>query len=195
MRIRNLLLSFSLLLADAALAQDYAIEPKPTPAPTSSQQPKDPRPLADRLWFGGGVSLGFGTVTNLGVSPMVGYKIDQKGKWSAGLGVNYFYFKDSRYVPSYESSNYGYSVFTRYRVIPQAFLSASYNSQNYEIYNPFGDLNRREWVPFLLLGGGYSQHLGGNSYMTFQVAWDVIQDIRSPYGSQPFFSVGVGVGF
>jgi hypothetical protein len=176
-------------------AQDYAVDPKPTPPPASAQQPKDPRPLKDRIWFGGGVSLGFGTVTNVGVAPMVGYKIDQKGKWSAGIGLNYYYFKDSRYVPSYESSNYGYSIFTRYRVIPQAFLAASYNSQNYEIYSPFGDTRQREWVPFLLLGGGYSQLLGGNSYMTFQVMWDVIQDIRSPYGSQPFFSVGVGVGF
>jgi hypothetical protein len=31
--------------------------------------------------------------------------------------------------------------------------------------------------------------------MMFQIAWDVIQDIRSPYGAQPFFSVGAGVGF
>lgn len=192
--MRTLALSLSLLLAGPILAQDYVQSPpSATAAPTT--QKRDPRPMKDRLWYGGGVSLGFGTVTNVGVAPLVGYKIDLKGKWSAGLGVNYYYFKDSRYVPSYESSNYGYSIFTRYRVIPQAFLSASYNAQNYEIYTPFSDDFAREWVPFLLLGGGYSQHLGGNSYLTLQLSWDVIQDIRSPYGSQPFFSMGVGIGF
>jgi len=192
MRKTFVLLVASLLTAGTVLAQDYAINPEP-PAPPKDK--KDPRPLKDRLWFGGGVSLMFGTVTNLGVAPMVGYKVDQKGKLSTGIGLNYYYFKDSRYVPSYESSNYGWSLFSRYRVIPQAYLHAEFNSQNYEIYNPFGDDRRREWVPFLLVGGGYSQQLAGNSYMTVQILWDVIQDIRSPYGSAPFFTAGFGVGF
>lgn len=175
-------------------AQDYA-QPSAPSRNANSAPRTDTRPLKDRVWFGGGVSVMFGTVTNLGVSPMVGYKIDEKGKWSAGLGLNYFYFSDSRYTPRYESSNYGGSLFTRYRVIPQAFLHAEYNLQNYEIYTPFAENGAREWVPFLLLGGGYAQHMGGNSYLTAQVLWDVIQDIRSPYGSQPFFTMGVGVGF
>ena len=192
MRALLLLLIGIVLGAGPLVAQDYAIS---APAPKPSSDKKDPRPMKDRLWYGGGVSLMFGTVTNMGIAPMVGYKIDQKGKWSAGLGANYFYFKDSRYVIPYESSNYGWSLFQRYRVIPQAFLHASYNSQNYEIYNPFGDSFQREWVPFLMVGGGYAQQLGGNSVMMFQIAWDVIQDIRSPYGGQPFFSVGAGVGF
>ncbi|MEZ4739538.1 MAG: hypothetical protein R2818_09350 [Flavobacteriales bacterium] len=175
-----------------AEAQDYVQEPAPAAPPRVK---KDPRPMADRLWYGGGLSLMFGTVTNLGVAPMVGYKIDQKGKLSTGIGLNYYYFKDNRYVPSYESSNYGWSLFSRYRVIPQAYLMVSYNSQNYEIYRPLADSFGREWVPFLFAGGGYSQHLGGNSYMTVQILWDLLLDPRSPYGGQPFFSVGVGVGF
>jgi hypothetical protein len=195
-RMRNLCLATALAALTLApvLAQDYA-QPTSTDRTASSGQRKDPRPFKDRVWFGGGVSVMFGTVTNLGISPMMGYKIDHKGKWSAGLGANYFYFSDSRYQPAYESSNYGGSLFTRYRVIPQAYLHAEYNAQNYEIYSPFGDTNAREWVPFLLVGGGYAQHMGGNSYLTAQVLWDVIQDIRSPYGSQPFFTMGVGVGF
>ncbi|HRH68530.1 MAG: hypothetical protein JNL43_02485 [Flavobacteriales bacterium] len=187
-----ILLGALLLCGPGAAAQDYVQEPDPAP-PANSR--KDPRPLQDRLYFGGGVSLMFGTVTNLGIAPLVGYKIDQKGKLSSGIGLNYYYYKDNRYSPSYESSNYGWSVFSRYRVIPQAFLHAEYNSQSYELYSPFGETTQREWVPFLLVGGGYSQHLGGNSYLTFQILWDLIQDLRSPYGAQPFFSVGVGVGF
>lgn len=158
-------------------------------------QKKDPRPFKDRIWFGGGVNLSFGTVSNIGASPLVGYKIDQKGKWSAGLGVNYNYFSDSRFTPTFESSTYGGSLFTRYRVIPAVFLHTEYNLQSYEIFRPFSDELAREWVPFLLVGGGYAQSMGGRSFLTIQVLWDVIQDVRSPYGSQPFITGGVGVGF
>lgn len=190
-------LPLALLLASSPLlAQDYAATPGTTSATATPPKPrKDPRPLKDRLWFGGGVNVSFGTVSNLGASPMVGYKIDQKGKWSAGLMINYNYFSDSRYTPRYETSTYGGSLFTRYRVIPPLYLHAEYNQQSYELYSPLGDTGRREWVPFLLLGGGYAQPMGGNAFLTFQVLWDVIQDVRSPYGSQPWVTGGVGVGF
>lgn len=195
MRILHLSLIPFALAALPLCAQDYAVGGAPAAARPAPTPRPDSRPLKDRLWFGGGVSLMFGTVTNLGIAPLVGYKIDEKGRWSAGVGGNYYYFSDSRYKPAYESSTYGWSLFSRYRVIPQAYLHAEYNSQNYAIYNPFGESDRREWVPFLLVGGGYAQSIGGRSYMTFQVLWDVIQDVRSPYGSQPFFTMGVGVGF
>lgn len=175
----------------SAVAQDYATGTTQRAAPDK----KDTRPLRDRLWFGGGVNLSFGTVTFLGVSPLVGYKIDEQGKWSAGLGANYNYISDNRYTPAYQTSTYGGSLFTRYRVVPQLYLHAEYNQQNYELYSPFADQSVREWVPFLLVGGGYVQRISDHASITFQVLWDVIQDPRSPYGSQPWVTGGVGVGF
>jgi len=178
-------LLFLLLSCTASIAQDTA--------PSSTK--RDTRPFEDRIWFGGGVNLSFGTVTFLGASPMVGYKIDQNGKWSAGVAANYTHISDNRYIPSYVSSVYGGSLFTRYRVIPQVFLHAEYNQQNYQLYSPLTDASRREWVPYLLVGGGYSQQISGNAYFTLQVLWDLIQDVRSPYGGQPFITGGVGFGF
>lgn len=173
-------------------AQDTTDYVRPAPPP---EKTGDTRPFRDRIWFGGGLILTFGSVTNIGVSPLMGYKVDRKGKLSAGLGVNYNYFSDNRYTPKYESSTYGWSLFSRYRVLQPVFLHAEYNAQNYELYNPFGDEVRREWVPFLLVGGGVVQPLGGNSSFYFQVLWDVIQDERSPYGGQPWITGGVGIGF
>ncbi len=190
--IRTLIRIWALLAVTSVAAQDTTEYVQTAPVPAEK---KDARPLKDRLWFGGGVILSFGTVTNLGVSPLVGYKVDKKGKFSTGLGVNYTYFSDDRYTPTYESSTYGWSIFSRYRVIPQIYLHAEYNQQNYELYSLTADKAVREWVPFLLVGAGFAQPIGGNSYLTFQILWDVIQDVRSPYGGQPWITGGVGIGF
>ena len=66
--------------------------------------------------------------------------------------------------------------------------------QNFEVFNFDGSSGRR-WVPYLLGGGGYAASVGGRSVMTVQILWDLLQDPYSPYGGQPFFSMGFGVGF
>jgi len=60
MKRPSLLLAAWLLLGSCALAQ----------TPTSTAK-KDPRPLKDRLWFGGGIGLSFGTVTSISVEPVL----------------------------------------------------------------------------------------------------------------------------
>ena len=56
--------------------------------------------------------------------------------------------------------------------------------------------SEREWVPFLLLGGGLSKMVGARSWAYVEVLVDVLQDDNSPYDDwDPFVSVGVGVGF
>lgn len=127
---------------------------------------------------------------------MVGYKVDQKGKFSVGTGINYTYISDGRYVPRYEYSVYGYRFFSRYRVIEQAFLHGEYLSLNTERFDPFIDAEKRIWVPHLLVGGGYVQALGSNSSFTIQALWEVLQNPNSVYrGQGPIISAGFGLGF
>ncbi|NNK01545.1 MAG: hypothetical protein HKP58_14145, partial [Desulfatitalea sp.] len=53
-----------------------------------------------------------------------------------------------------------------------------------------------DWVPFLWLGGGFSQRLGQNTWAFVEVLFDVIQEEKSPYDDwEPVISVGVGMGF
>ena len=157
------------------------------PSTYESQQPS-------KVYYGGGVGLNlFGDYFRISIEPMVGYKISPK--LSAGLKIMYEYVKDSRYTPDVTSNNYGGSIFSRYRVIPQFYVHAefAYYSYKFRTENIDGD---REWVPFLLLGGGYSQNVGGNTWVYAQALWDVIQDDNSPYkGGEPWISVGVSVGF
>lgn len=59
------------------------------PAPAQEKATGD-RPFADRIWFGGGIGLSFGTVTAVQIDPLVGYKVDRAGKFSTGIGGSYW---------------------------------------------------------------------------------------------------------
>jgi len=74
-------------------------------------------------------------------------------------------------------------------------VHAEYAGYNYELYNELGESNR-EWIPFLFVGAGYSKRLGGRSWLNAQILFDVLQADHSPYKSwEPFYSIGIGVGF
>lgn len=157
---------------------------------------RDTRPFKDRIWFGGGLGLNFGSVTAIQIEPLIGYKVDQAGKFSVGTGITYWYFRDNRYPPPIEYNAYGYRFFTRYRFIQQAYLHAEFLNLNAERYDDVTDDLRRFWVPHLLVGGGYVQPIGERSSLSLQVLFEVLQDPNSVYfGQGPIFSGGVGFGF
>lgn len=142
-----------------------------------------------KMYFGGYVNLSFGTYTVIGIEPLVGYKFTPE--LSAGVQLSYEY---SSY-DDVSASNYGGSLFGRYRIIPELYAHAEFSSINYELIYFSGETNR-VWVPFLFLGGGYSQPISKNVWINAQVLFDVLQDENSPYESwEPFFSIGFGVGF
>lgn len=187
---RTWIIASFLCAATVATAQDttdYAMPRKPT-------EPK--RPFKDRLYFGGGLGLSFGDVTAIQIEPLVGVHLDEKNKLSTGLGLNYWYFNDSRYSPSIELTGYGYRTFLRYRFIPQLFGHAEFLHMNVDRYNYINSETTRIWVPHLLVGGGYAQPLGGGSSIYIQALWEVLQDPNSVYyGQGPIVSGGIGIGF
>lgn len=190
--LRSLIALIPLLTFTPLRAQDY----RDTTATEKVKAPDAPRPWKDRIWFGGGLGLSFGSITNIAIEPMVGYKITRNGKLSAGIGISYQYFRDNRYTPSFETSVYGGRLFSRYRIIEQLFAHVEYNQLSFEVYDYYQARLYRRWVPFLLVGGGYSARLGGGTYLTAMVLFDVIQDAYSPYSSgEPWISAGVGFGF
>lgn len=188
--LRNFLPTLAVLLVFASPAQDTTDYARPRPAPRPPQ-----RPFKDRLYFGGGLGLSFGTVTFIQVEPLVGVHLDPKNKLSVGTGVSYWYYRDSRYVPELEQSGFGYRFFGRYRVLQPIFLHAEFYHVNVERYDYFGRSMGRDWVPHGLIGGGYVQGGEGVSFY-LQVLWEVFQDPYSVYAGQgPILSAGVGVGF
>ncbi len=163
--------------------------------PDSEEDPavQEPAINKSKLYYGGYLNLSIGSYTVIGATPLVGYKISPK--FSVGGQLSYEYVADKRYNNDYKTSNYGLSIFSRYRVVPQLYVHAEFSEMNYKLYNYMGGSNR-EWVPFLWLGGGYSQPITQNTWLNAQVLFDVINDENSPYKEwEPYFSVGFGVGF
>ena len=176
------------------------------PDTTKSSQPTSPPEVQQsqpsKWYYGGTVGFNFwGDYFYLSVNPLVGYQVSPK--FSVGGKVQYAYINDQRYAGlELTSHNYGAGIFTRYRPIYQIYLHAEFDYASYEdytIYDPLvGDPyaeSERNWVPFLLLGGGFVQHVGPNASVYVEVLFDVLQNENSPYGWDPIISIGGGVGF
>lgn len=167
------------------------------PTDSTKTTPKKAAPkkksTANKVYYGGNIGLNFGDYFRLSITPYVGYKITPK--LSGGVKVRYEYIKDKRYAETVSSHNYGGSLFARYRFIPQLYAHAEFAYLSYK-YQTSSFSPEREWVPFLLLGGGYAQRVGSNVWAYVEVLFDVLQNDKSPFKKgEPFVSVGVGVGF
>lgn len=154
-----------------------------------------PKPGLDKskIYYGGYMTMSFGKYTVIGAQPMVAYKLTPK--FSVGGQVSYEYISDTRYDREQNGSNYGASLFSRYRVSPRLYSHAEFSYMSYKWFYSFGD-SERKWAPMLYLGAGYSQPIAKNTWLNAQVLFDVINHENSPYKDwEPYFSVGVGVGF
>jgi hypothetical protein len=175
---------------DTLIAPPPAAQPVTSPPPAmGASTPR--RSLRDRVYFGGSIIVTFGDVTRIGVYPMIAYKFTPK--LSLGFEAGYEYLKYDNV--DQHANNYGGSIFGRYRIIPKLYAHAEYQMVNYEIITG-PNTSERDWIPYLLLGGGLSTKMGPNTWSYVEVLFDVLQDDKSPYESgEPFISVGVGVGF
>ncbi|MBT8379605.1 MAG: hypothetical protein KJN64_10255 [Ignavibacteria bacterium] len=187
------LIPFGFLLAEGGIENS---EKESSPI----YNPFKPPAAQSKVYYGGNVGFRFwNNYFYLGVYPLVGYKVTPK--FSVGGKLGYAYISDSRYDPTFNTSNYGGSIFTRYRIVPQIYLHGEFMYFSYERISSFNVANNsynteRVWVPFILLGGGYSQMVSPNVWVFVEVLFDVLQDSNSPYKNwDPFVSFGVGAGF
>ena len=186
----------TLLITVATLAFAVAIPNVASPQPADSTAAPTARSsgsqsnIKDKIYYGGNVTLSFGNSKRVGIFPLVAYKA--MPNLSLGIKLGYEYVNYDVGGPSH---NYGGGVFSRYRVVPQLYAHAEYQAVNYEIFST-ETTSSRETVPFLLLGGGFSQLIAPRTWAYAEVLFDVLQDDKSPYKDwEPFVSFGVGVGF
>jgi hypothetical protein len=171
---------------------------KPTTAVDDSEPSKKLDP--NRLVFGGNIGASFGDFTFVNLSPQVGYAF--KPWLTAGAGINYIYnsFKirdfNGNEVYRENFSYAGLNVFARAFPIKFIMLSAqpeinySWGKLKYKTGNIPDQKLDGAFVPVLLLGGGVVIPTGGRGGVLISLQYDVIQNERSPYGTQPFVNVG-----
>lgn len=182
-------------------AKEAATEPADSKPEEESKQwkpsePKSQTSIMDKLFFGGYIRLSFGNYSVIGIEPMVGYRVNKK--FSTGVKLRYDYIRDDRYAETQTSSNYGGSVFGRYRITPKFYAQLEPAMYNYELFYVNGGniSSEREWVPYLFAGGGVRQPLGGKAWVYGEIMFDLLMDDKSPYDDwTPFFSIGIGTGF
>lgn len=178
-----------------------------------------------RLIFGGGFTAGAATgIFNIGVSPIVGYRITDRFSAGVQLGYQYQWVKDGQVVMDgitsqilYKNLNYNRfsgGVWTRFIVWQNIFLSAEYEHNLFNVKEYFTTQNgigsRRTWDngPSLLLGGGLRQPVTDNTSIVMILFYDVLQNIPSnqrgipgyqysisPYEGSLGFKIGINVGF
>ena len=154
-----------------------------TKKPTVESLPRVPTPLLDRLRLGGSFGLGFGTVTNVNLSPMVGLNITDK--LVGGVGATYMWYYSKRF--NVNSNYFGGRSFLMYSVLPMVTLQAEYEGMNVQYYNSTERRYVRTWIGSPLIGGAYTQPLGGR--FTRSVHMTVLYNLNyqnqlNPYSGQ-----------
>ncbi|MDX1627603.1 MAG: hypothetical protein R3345_02835, partial [Fulvivirga sp.] len=109
----------------------------------------------------------------------------------------YIYYKiDYDTGEDFRTDIYGGQVFARHKLSDQFFLHAEYESLSIEFFNLVDRSVNREWVPGLLVGGGYFVPFGRNAGFSAMALYNALHDdLRSPYNSPLIIRAGITAGF
>lgn len=132
--------------------------------------PKSKSAFWERVQFGGGVGLGLGNrYTNITLSPMMYYNVNDI--WTLGAGLNGSYVKNKDF--NYNSWIYGGSLGAI--VNPVEFLQVSTELEqlrvNAEYDTTSGTINDNFWNTALFVGAGYR-----NTNFTIGIRYNVLHD-------------------
>lgn len=152
-------------------------------------------PLKDRIVFGGGVGLGFGSVQDyFSVSPMIGYRLT--ARLLAGTGLTYRYTNYKVTNPSIKLNDYGVNPFLRFTVYRNIFLQTEFEHLNYEFPLTTVESTRQTFNSFLA-GGGFIQPLGERFAFYVMALYNFSyqeQTLYSPYDSPIVIRAGINIG-
>ncbi|GAB4236698.1 MAG: hypothetical protein Tsb0034_11450 [Ekhidna sp.] len=151
--------------------------------------------LSDKIYFGGGGGFSASSnQTNISVFPQVGYKVTDR--YIVGVGITYQYVKIKNPINA-SLSNYGWSVFNRYAITRQFFGYGEFERLTFEYFTSFSpERTEKAGYNSLLLGGGFSNSIGGNAAFSTTILYNVLYDAAEPgpYRSPWVIRAGVGIG-
>ena len=144
-------------------------------------------PFHERLWYGGGFGLGFGgdqfsSIFQMGISPMVGYKVTNKLSFGPRVDIQYTTGRidGGTEIFRLNAVNYGAGVFGRYKFLETFFLHTEFGFldyvQNIAAPDP-GDRNVkvfRAQESQAFVGLGYNSSAGGVWGTEFSLLYNLL---------------------
>jgi hypothetical protein len=135
-------------------------------------------PLRERIFFGGGFGLQFGTITDIEVSPVIGLWV--LPRVAIAGGPSYRFYKD----PFFLTSIYGGNAYAQFMIVRDinnfipiglhtgifAQLEDELLSLESSVWAP-GNTSKRFAANTVLAGGGISQMLGARASLNLAFLW------------------------
>lgn len=164
---------------------------------SGQESSKEVPPLRERLFYGGSFSLQLGTITNIGVSPIIGLWV--LPRLAVAVGPSYRFYKfDITKTDIFGGRSYiQYVIFRDLdKFIPLGIHTSFYLHLEDEMlsldsgfwYNTSVTTNRF-LVNTVLSGVGISQQIGARSSINFMVLW-ALNDSGYQIHSNPEFKIG-----
>jgi hypothetical protein len=171
---------------------DKPTEQSEEPKPKTQASPEKPKSWTDKLIFGGGAGLSFGTNTNIFLAPQVGYQLKDNLVVGAGYMYNYARWRSiwangSFQNTDFENTVHGPNVFANYSPLEGVFLGAQFEVLNHDAYlyniNTFDFDVENRWTNVLFVQGGFRQQVGKKGMMLLGIRYNLLHDQYSPYGA------------
>ncbi|MBO7133347.1 MAG: hypothetical protein J6W06_04220 [Bacteroidales bacterium] len=177
--MKKLMLFIFLAFAVHGLRAQY-LETEPPPTPLQ------------RIFYGGDLDLAFGSVTQISISPEVGYRI--ANRFSAGVGIDYMFVYSEAY--NFKGSIFGGSVFASFTAIKSLgnLIPFLRTDMGILIYGQFSYTNMGRfytaisaeepmWIASPMLGIGFQVPIGQRSYMVMSVMYNFNETLYSLYSN------------
>ncbi len=154
-------------------------------------------PFKERLFYGGSFGLQLGTITDIELSPIIGFWV--LPRLAVAAGPNYRFYKDSRYGRTTIYGGRGYSQYVIIRDINSIIPVGLNMGIFFHIEDEFLSLESAFWqnppltsdrftVNTFLAGAGISQPVGRRSFINMMVLW-ALNDSEYDIYSSPEFRV------
>jgi len=145
-------------------------------------------------WYGGGsLGINIGSITAISIMPEAAYAVTDY--FHIGAGIGYSYYQDNRVVPVRKLNEWGGKLYGRLFFM-DFFVHAEY-APVYQNDSYYSSLSGNDWVywDYLYGGVGYRSWIGGNSFMSVVLLFDLKNLDNINFGYNPFIRFGFGVGF
>jgi hypothetical protein len=164
---------------------------------SKKHKPKRQQPdwMKDKISYGGFINpnyavSSYGSLFMISANPNIGYRLTDQ--MTIGVGATYYYSSLRTNLGKYTQSLYGPNAFCRYKVFSNAFFQVEYDKMNQPDYFSGGD--KRVWVDYLYVGGGYYQKMAANSGFIVSFMYNLTPSNNTVFLNR-LFNIGFVSGF